>query len=192
MQWTATILGFILAAMAPGAAAAERLTTPHVPASLAVPDGYRLFSIVHATGTQNYICLPGGTGVTWAFLGPQATLFDERGEQVMTHFLSGNPAEGLTARPTWQHSRDTSAVWAMPIASYNQPDFVEPGAISWLLLRVVGTQYGPTWGDRLVRTAFIQRVNTSGGVAPAEGCTTTGDIGKRVLVPYSTDYAFYR
>lgn len=171
---------------------AERLTPPPVPANLAVPSGYRLFSIVHATGTQNYICLPVSTGVAWSFLGPQATLFDARGEQVMTHVLSGNPAESQTPRATWQHSRDTSAVWAMPIASYNEADFVEPGAIPWLLLRVVGSQYGPGWGDRLVRTAFIQRVNTSGGVAPAEGCTTTGDIGRRVLVPYSTDYAFYR
>jgi hypothetical protein len=192
MQWKATILGLTLAAFVPAQAAGDRLTPPRVPAQLAVPGGYTLFSIAYATGTQNYICLPAGTGVTWAFLGPQATLFDTRGEQVMTHFLSGNPDENQTARATWQHSRDTSAVWAVAIASYDQPDFVEDGAIPWLLLRVVGSQYGPGWGDRLLRTAFIQRVNTSGGVAPAEGCATAGDIGKRVLVPYSTEYAFYR
>ncbi len=47
-------------------------------------------------------------------------------------------------------------------------------------------------GSILAQTTFIQRVNTSGGVAPATGCTQASNIGVMVLVPYTTDYYFYR
>ncbi len=50
---------------------------------------------------------------------------------------------------------------------------------------------GPTGGGKLARTTFIQRVNTAGGVAPA-GCAASTDVGKKALVPYTTDYIFYR
>jgi hypothetical protein len=95
------------------------------------------------------------------------------------------------ARATWQHSRDTSTVWAMAIAS-SDPNFVEPGAIPWLLLQVVGTEPGPTGGERLTRTTFIQRLDTSGGIAPLTGCAGSGDVGNRTLVPYTADYFFYK
>ena len=57
---------------------------------------------------------------------------------------------------------------------------------------MVGAQDGPTGGDKLTPTTYIQRVNTSGGTAPATGCTLSTDIGKRVFVPYTADYFFYR
>ena len=44
----------------------------------------------------------------------------------------------------------------------------------------------------MTQTTFIQRVNTAGGIAPAEGCTNDDEIGKVALVPYTTDYFFYR
>ena len=66
------------------------------------------------------------------------------------------------------------------------------GAIPWLKLRVTGAQYGPDYGRKIASTTFIQRVNTAGGVAPATGCTNADDIGRRVFVPYTTDYVFYR
>jgi hypothetical protein len=74
--------------------------------------------------------------MAWSFLGPQATLFDGS-HQVMTHYLSPNPDEQNTPRATWQHSRDSSAVWAAAIASSSDAAYVEQGAIPWLLLRVV-------------------------------------------------------
>jgi hypothetical protein len=165
---------------------------PLVPASLEVPAGHRAFLVAGATGTQNYICLPSGRGSAWSFLGPQATLFDDLGQQVMTHFLSPNPLQGGAARATWQHSRDTSTVWAAAIASYTEPDYVAPGAVPWLLLEVVGAQHGPVSGARISATTYIQRVNTAGGVAPATGCHGASDVGKRVLVPYTTQYVFYQ
>ncbi len=187
---TALIAALVVAQ--PHAAAPDDVAPPPVPASLEVPAGHKPFLIGRAEGTQAYICLPSGSGVSWTFLGPQATLFNGRSEQIVTHFLSPNPVENGAARATWQHSRDTSTVWAAAIASSSDPNYVAPGAIPWLLLEVVGAQHGPAWGDKLTRTAFIQRVNTAGGIAPAAGCTAAADIGTRALVPYTTDYIFYR
>jgi hypothetical protein len=167
----------------------QQVTPPDVPDAIQVPAGHRAFLLGHAAGTQNYICLPGGTssGVAWMLFGPQATLFDDAGRQITTHFLSGNPVEGDTLRATWQHSRDTSAVWAMAIASSLVDD-----TIPWLLLRVTGAQHGHAGGARLSRTTFIHRVNTVGGVAPAAGCDLPSDVGSRQFVPYEADYIFYR
>ena len=97
-----------------------------------------------------------------------------------------------TIRATWQDSRDTSTVWAVAIAASSDPAFVAPGAIPWLLLPVVGAKDGPTGGHRLTATTFIQRLNTSGGIAPSDGCTESPDVGKKALVPYTADYFFYK
>ena len=168
-------------------AAAAQVTPPEVPADLVAPEGNRAYLMKHAVGTQNYICL--AAGQAWTFIGPQATLFDDDGDQALTHFLSPNPVENGVARATWQHSRDTSAVWARAIATSSDPAYVAPGAIPWLLLTVVGAQAGPNEGDRIASTTFIQRVNTAGGVAPAGVCPA---VGVRAFVPYETDYVFYK
>jgi hypothetical protein len=192
LKSTLTAIVLVLTAAIPRAASFDKPVPPAVPPALAAPAGARLVAVTEAAGTQNYMCLPSGEGVAWVHLGPQATLFGSRDEQVMTHFLSGNPLEGDLPRATWQDSRDTSTVWAVAIASYTGSDYVQPGAIPWLLLRVVGAQYGPAWGDRLIRTTYIQRVNTVGGVAPADGCASGSDVGRRAFVPYTTAYVFYR
>ena len=181
----------VLAVALPVAAAAQ-VTAPAVPANLQVEAGYTPYLIAHADGTQNYICLSTQSGFAWTFLGPQATLFDGAEQQIMTHFLSANPVESGAARATWQHSVDTSAVWAGLVASSTDPAFVAQDSIPWLLLRIVGDQPGPREGATLVGTAFIQRVNTLGGIAPAAGCKSAKDVGKKMLVPYTTDYVFYR
>jgi Protein of unknown function (DUF3455) len=119
-------------------------------------------------------------------------LFNDKDRQIITHFLSPNPDESGMARATWQHSRDTSTVWAMAIASSSDLNFVESGAIPWLLLQVVGAEPGPTGGDKLTGTTFIQRLNTSGGIAPSTGCAQSTDVGKKAFVPYTADYFFYK
>jgi hypothetical protein len=182
-----------LAAAAPLAAQSRpRVERPDVPATLDVDSQYRPYLRLHADGTQNYLCLATATGVAWTFLGPQATLFDDEADQVTTHYLSPNPQEAGLARATWRHSKDTSTVWAMAVAAWSDAPWVAPGAIPWLKLQVVGAQLGPDGGRRLAVATFIQRVNTAGGVAPATGCTSPADIGRRAFVPYTTDYVFYR
>jgi hypothetical protein len=111
---------------------------------------------------------------------------------VTTHFLSANASEGGFARPTWQHSVDSSRVWARVRASSSDPNFVQAGAIAWLLLETAGVATGPADGGVLAQTTFIQRLSTSGGVAPSTGCRDATDAGVLALVPYSTDYFFYR
>ena len=187
-----TVLTGVFIAAPQSADANRDFVSPSVPLNLEVEAGNKLFLVGHAVGTQQYICLPSGSSFAWTLFGPQATLFKDETKQIITHFLSPNPSEDGTPRATWQHSNDSSAVWAMAIASSSDPDFVAAGAIPWLLLEVVGDQRGPTGGARLTRTAFIQRLNTSGGIAPMTGCSVKTDIGMRALVRYEADYFFYK
>jgi hypothetical protein len=62
-----------------------------------------------------------------------------------------------------------------------------------LLLQVVGREPGPTGGDQLLKTTFIQRLHTSGGIAPsAATCSQPAHVGTRALVPYEADYIFLK
>jgi hypothetical protein len=176
---------------------AQTAAPPPIPANLQPPPGHSAYLRAQATGTQNYVCLPGAAGLGWKFQGPQATLFvtfrwmnGEIRQQVMTHYLSPNPMEaGAPARPAWQSSHDTSVVWGKKIAESSDPRFVAPGSIPWLLLEAAGAQHGPTGGGMLSGTTYIQRVLTAGGGMPAGGCSEAGTIQ---FVPYTTDYIFYR
>lgn len=184
----------IVAAAAATPQAAESIVAPAVPASLEVTGPYKPYLKAHAVGTQNYICAPAATasGVDWLFIGPQATLFDDDLQQILTHFQSTNASQGDAIQATWQSSRDASAVWGTRHSGSTDPLYVAPGAIEWLLLDVGGMRFGPTGGDKLSRTAFIQRVNTAGGVKPPSTQCTAAAVNTRRLVPYEADYYFYR
>ena len=197
MSWKRTALGVATIVSLGSAAQAgpkAPITPPSVPTNLEVLGGFEPFLVSHAIGTQNYVCVPANTptGGDWLFLGPQATVFKANGKQDLTHFLSKNPIKGNALHATWQHSGDTSAVWATRFQGSTDAAYVAPGAIEWLLLEVTGTQIGPTGGQKLSATRFIQRVNTVGGVKPpaAECTATTGYV--RRLVDYEADYYFYR
>jgi hypothetical protein len=130
-------------------------------------------------------------------------LFNDYDKQLITHFFSPYPAEANTdptvigdrqIRVTWQ-AQDTSTVWAkldQAATSATDPAFVAQGAVAWLLLDVTNTQNGPTGGDTLTAAKFVQRVNTSGGLAPSTGCTSSRDVGNEAFVHYTADYIFYR
>lgn len=137
----------------------------------------RLFLVTHAVGFQNYQCNAAGTA--WVFTGPLATLFKTTGkpQPIGTHFR--NP---VTTRPVWQ-LKDGSSAEAAAIVTVSGG----AGNIAWLLLQVAVTSGGSD-GDRLTQTTYIQRLNTSGGVAPALPCTP----GATAAVPYTADYFFWR
>lgn len=175
----------------PQPAGARYVTPPPVPHEIRVPPGNVAFLEGHAVGSQNYICLPSDSGFKFVLFTPQATLFDGLDKQVITHFFSPNPFEDGKVHGTWQHSKDTSIVWGGTAVPSSDPKFVARDAIPWLLLPMAGVQVGPTGGDTLTGTTFIQRLNTSGGVAPATGCASSNDVGKQVFVPYTADYFFY-
>ena len=170
------------------------IVAPNVPAGLEVLAPYKPFLKAHAVGTQNYICAPAATasGLDWLFIGPQATLFDENLNQTFTHFQSKNPEKAGAIQATWQHSNDSSAIWATRHSGSLDPLYVKPNSIEWLLLDVSGDQLGPMGGDKLSRTAFIHRVNTLGGVKPVSSECTAATVNTRRLVAYEADYIFYR
>jgi hypothetical protein len=183
-------LGLSLTFGLPQAAGAQTVTPPIVPAALEVPAPNEAFLVARGVGTQNYACQPAASlgRVAWTLFTPQATLFGDRDEQLITHFASPNPEEGNVVRVTWESSLDTSTVWARAIASAT----VDPNAIPWVLLEVVGAQAGPTGGKAISGTTFIQRVNTQGGLAPSTGCDRLADVGHKAFIPYTADYFFYK
>ena len=81
-------LAVAFTASQPPPAHADHVTPPPVPAGLQVPIGNGAFLEGAAIGTQDYICLPSGSGTAWTFFGPQATLFNQHDEQIITHFLA--------------------------------------------------------------------------------------------------------
>jgi hypothetical protein len=187
------------------AAKAPTIVVPPVPEQLQQGlAGNKVFLEGHGVGTQNYVCKPSGTGVAFVLFTPQATLFDDDGKQLITHFFSPNPDEANTdptvvaermIRVTWQDSQDSSSVFAkatQSATSATDPTFVAQGAVAWLLLETKGTQEGPDGGDRLTKTTFIQRLNTSGGLAPTTGCTSSLDLGNEAFVHYTANYFFYQ
>lgn len=174
----------VIALALPVAASAQLnggIDVPVVPSNLVVEAGNEPFLLTRAYGTQNYFCQ---SNATWKLYGPQATLFPGNVPfQIATHFLSPNPEEQGLARATWMHSHDGSAVWAAKIE-----EAPAAGAIPWLLLKKVGTIEGTIGSGLLAQTTFIQRVNTLGGLAPQVPCAPNAIA----LVPYETDYIFYR
>jgi Protein of unknown function (DUF3455) len=182
-------LGIALILALPQTAHAQTVTPPPVPTDIQLPAGNEAFLLGHGVGTQNYVCLPSRSigHVDWTLFTPQATLFSDLGDQLTTHFSSPNPDEGEIVRVTWEDSRDTSTVWARATGVAT----VSPTAIPWVRLEVVGRAVGPTGGNTLFETTFIQRVNTVGGVAPPTGCHLPTDIGHKAFVPYTADYFFF-
>jgi hypothetical protein len=195
-------LAVALVAALPKSARADDIIVPPVPDNVKVTGG-KAYLVGHAIGTQNYVCQPSGAGVAYILFTPQATLFGEDGGKIISHFFSPNPnpddpntdpkvvANGAI-RATWEY-RDTSTVWAalVPNGASTDAKFVESGAVAWLKLKVVGHQDGPTGGDKLSDTSFVQRLNTHGGVAPSTGCSSLTDVGNKAFVPYRADYFFY-
>lgn len=135
-----------------------------------------LFLVAHATGVQKYTCQSNGT---WLFTDPEATLYKTTGSSrpIGSHFLNF-----ATGRPVWELNDGSSVE-----AARTQSASGGTGNIAWLLLQAVATS-GGTGGDRLLGTTWVQRLNTSGGVAPAGSCTP----GDRARVGYSADYFFWR
>src|SRR5215208_3926441 len=139
------------------------------------PDS-ELFLVAHATGVQKYACQANGT---WLFTDPEATLYKTTGASnpIGTHFLNF-----ATGRPVWQLDDGSSVE-----AARTQTASGGAGNIAWLLLQGVVTTAGSD-GDRLTGTTWVQRLNTSGGVAPTGTCTP----GDHSAVPYTTDYFFWK
>jgi len=170
----------------------DRLTPPPVPDDIKVRDDVELFLAGHGVGTQNYVCVPSGSGFAYVLFTPEATLFTEEGHQLTTHFFSPNPQKENAIQATWEHSRDSSRIWAALVKPSTDQRFVRQDAIAWLLLDVQGRAEGPTGGSKLIPAEQVQRLNTIGGLAPITGCSVASDVGRKAFVPYEADYFFFK
>jgi hypothetical protein len=86
------------------------------------------------------------------------------------------------AGPTWQAVDGSKVVGTVMARAASQL----PNTIPWLLLSAVVTQAG----DTFEHVAYVQRLSTEGGAAPATGCS--GDSADtEIRVPYTADYYFY-
>ena len=147
---------------------------PSAPAKVAVPDGHKLFLVGHASGFQVHEC----TATGWRFAGPLANLYDDNGNLLTTHF----------GGPSWQ-AKDGSKIAAT--LDGDGTITVDPTAIPWLRLRVTSATAGAD-GDRLAATTYIQRLETTGGLAPAPGACNAGTVGQVARVHYTAVYAFWK
>ena len=68
---------------------------------------------------------------------------------------------------------------------------VDATAIPWLRLSAASTAAG-TDGDRLVDTTYIQRIATTGGLAPPATECTAATAGTVAEIPYTADYCFWK
>ena len=167
-------LHFISHALLPVLLAACAVQQPAVPSTL-VPVGEEPVERFIADGVQIYQCRSdpaAATGAAWAFVAPEADLFDMRGRIAGKHY----------AGPHWE-ALDGSKIVGSVKARADAP---QAGAIPWLLLAARSDG-----GDgRFAKVTSVQRVNTSGGAAPTGKCDTKS-LGATERVHYTADYVMF-
>jgi hypothetical protein len=146
-----------------------------VPAQLDPGPGHRLVATLHARGVQVYQCREAKETAgrfEWAFLGPEAELFDMR----------MHPDGHHSAGPSWEAPDGSRIVGSVR----ERADPSVPGAIPQLLLAARST--GPA--GRFSDVVAVQRVNTRGGIAPTGACAPANS-GETARVPYTADYRMF-
>jgi hypothetical protein len=151
-----------------------------IPAAVAVKVGSTKVLHVYAKGVQVYKCMQDAkdtSRLVWIFQEPKADLFSDAhyAKKAGKHYL--NAAKS----PTWELF-DGSIVSGVKIQQAPSPDGL---SIPWLLLGEV-KQSGK---GSLAPVNFIQRINTSGGAAPAKA--DQSQKGLLLQVPYTAEYLFY-
>lgn len=143
------------------------------PAAIQPSPGEARLMTLAAQGVQIYECRAAAGGThAWAFVAPDAELFDGRGRHVGQH----------GAGPSWKHD-DGSGFTGSVKARVDAPS---GAAIPWLLLAAKPEGPGGAFGG----VSSVQRVNTVGGLAPVEGCTAA-TVGQRLRVAYRADYVLH-
>ena len=131
--------------------------------------------IVPAKGVQIYECRARkdqAGGYEWAFVAPEADLFDPRGNRIGRHY----------AGPHWEATDGSKILGTLK----ERVDAPAADAIPWLLLDTKSV--GPA--GSFSKVTSIQRVNTVGGVAPASGCSQAA-AGTPARIGYTADYYFF-
>jgi hypothetical protein len=150
-----------------------------LPATVQVPAGHKVALETVGAGDITYQCNPKkdmAGQFEWVFVGPDAKLNDRSGKQVGKYY--GPPA-------TWE-SMDGSKLTGAQVA-------VAPSSAGNIPLQLV--KANPAMANSvqgaMTGVTYIQRVATSGGVAPATVCDA-GSSGSKQIVRYQADYIFYK
>ncbi|MEK7255291.1 MAG: DUF3455 domain-containing protein [Bacteroidota bacterium] len=161
-------------------AASETAAMPDVPNILKVSANEKLVFTAKAKGVQIYECKKTDKGnLEWVFKAPEATLMDESGAKIGTHYKNTDPA---ATGPAWELP-DGSKVVGSKLQELPSP---AADAIPWLLLEVKWNKGAGAFAN----VTKIQRVETAGGKAPAGGCDEKS-IGTEMRVDYTATYYFY-
>jgi hypothetical protein len=168
--------GFMLAFLFAGCASLQPLASAaEVPEKLKPGAGESLATAVHAKGVQIYECrarTDAAGGYEWAFVAPEADLFDAGGKRVGGHY----------AGPVWEAADGSKIQGALK----EHADALVADAIPWLLL--TAKSVGPE--GAFSKFTSVQRVNTVGGVAPKGGCSQAA-AGTPARINYTADYYFF-
>lgn len=166
------LLAAALALALPAAAIPE---PAGIAATLRAPAGEEAVFALHGAGDYIYQCQQSvldPNAYQWAFLNPDATLYD--GSRSVARHASVGLFEALS---------DRSSVSGVVRGS----QAAGTANLPWLSIRAQ-----PLAADGLFAgVTSIQRVNTSGGAAPATGCGPT-NVGGETRVSFQADYFFYK
>ena len=140
--------------------------------SIRAPEGNKLTFHAYAKGVQIYKW----NLITqkWDLFAPQAGLFAEESYfgEVGSHY----------GGPTWESKSGSKVEGRRVLGTGCTPD---PTAIAWILLSKFRTEGAGIFS----KVTFIQRVNTVGGLAPAEAGLVDGETRE---IPYTAEYYFYK
>lgn len=168
------VVGMTACASAP-MSSAPAFSQTNLPDAVKVPAGHKVSMETVGVGRITYECREKAAmagSYEWVFVGPVAVLNNRAGKMVGNYY--GPPA-------TWESS-DGSKVTGAQVA-------VAPAAAGSIPLQLV--KANPAMGSgAMTGTAYIQRVATSGGVAPSLACGADNK-GKREVVNYQADYIFW-
>lgn len=157
------------------ALALDNTNGPELPeqcSSIRAPEGSTLAFHVYARGVQVYRW--NANTSTWDFVAPVAHLFAEENYfgEVGSHYVG----------PTWESKSGSKIEARRVLGTGCTPD---PNAIAWLLLKKHRTEGAGIFA----KVAYVQRVNTTGGLVPSDPGTSDGELKE---VPYTAEYYFYR
>ena len=140
--------------------------------SIRAPEGNKLSFHAYAKGVQIYKW--NLLTQKWDLFAPQAGLFAEDNYfgEVGSHY----------AGPTWESKSGSKVEGRRVLGTGCTPD---PTAVAWLLLSKFRTEGAGIFSS----VTFIQRVNTTGGLAPALPGLLDGETKE---IPYTAEYYFYK
>jgi hypothetical protein len=151
-------------------------SSPQAPEALRPPAGQELVLALQADGVQIYDCAAAAQGgYEWKFRAPDATLRDVVGRPMGSHY----------AGPTWRAPDGSTVVGEVR----SRAPAKDPANIPLLLL--AAKAHGDGDGT-FSKVASIQRLDTVGGQAPANSCSSATDLARVARVPYSAVYYFYQ